>query len=362
MLVKNFDKQLKFESVFERNLRLGKGNVDVCVGFCGYDVLKKYRGDLLNAAKNGRRIRLILGMYSLSGSFPPKLHAELMNLQQEFDETNRLLGKELHSNVFISIRPYHGKIYDFSEEVWLGSSNFSRTGFRDQLEAVVLVGEEDTISSIRSYVETVIENSVNVRDVVITSYSPTGLTLKSLHAYRALPSNLVSDDVQFELPLRVDEQPESGLNLSRGKGRLAKGKYTPRPWYEVEISSNAETRSQEGYPNISNSTPQRSNQKEINKCVFRALLFDGKNYRECQLQSYSAHNKAIGSDPRNVLGEFLKGQLEKAGLLRRPQAITSDILEEYGRTSIEVTRYTDTTKPVSSNLSNKVFVFDFSRP
>ncbi len=75
-----------------------------------------------------------------------------------------------------------------------------------------------------------------------------------------------------------------------------------------------------------------------------------------------SNHKAMGSTPRTLLGEFINGLLEQAKLLRPPMAITLEILEAYGRDSIEVTRYTDTEKPDKGDLRNKVYVFDFSRP
>ncbi len=52
-----------------------------------------------------------------------------------------------------------------------------------------------------------------------------------------------------------------GLNLSRGKGRISNGKYKPRPWYEVEISSDDVTRSNPVYPKTPNTAPTIKHQK-----------------------------------------------------------------------------------------------------
>ncbi len=73
-------------------------------------------------------------------------------------------------------------------------------------------------------------------------------------------------------------------------------------------------------------------------------------------------NKAMGSTPRTILGEFLKGQLEKARVLRCPEEITTETLSAYGRNDVTLIRYTNKLLPNTDDLSNKVFVLDFSRP
>lgn len=350
-----------FEKVVEKNLSKQQP-VDICVGFCGADVLKKYAPKFKRLAKSGLRVRLILGMYSCAGSFRGSLYSELMDLQDYFNKTKS------GSTVLICTEPYHGKIYDFGAEVWLGSSNFSKTGLRDQHEATIMVQDKATVQAIRKYISELSDSkknrSVPINMVVVNAPTPS-VRLTDLKRYSSIPYWLTPDNVNFKLPLRVDVQPQSGLNLSRGKGRIdQKGKYTPRPWYEVEISSDSKTRSNNAYPKTANTVPQKKHkeQQENLQCEFTALLYDGHVYRECPMQTYSAHNKAMGSTPRTLLGEFIKGLLEQAKLLRPPMAITSEILVAYGRDSIEVTRYTDTRKPDKGDLRNKVYIFDFSRP
>lgn len=349
-----------FEKVVEKNLSILQP-VDICVGYCGADVIKKYAPKFKKLAKSGQRVRLILGMYSRAGDFPKSLYPALMNLQADFDKT------QSGSVVLICTEPYHGKIYDFGSEVWLGSSNFSRTGLSEQREATVQIKDEATIKEIRQYITELSDpkksRSVPINMIVLNPPEP-NIHLTDLKQYSSLPSWLIPDNVSFTLPLRVGVQPQSGLNLSRGKGRISKGKYTPRPWYEVEISSDSFARSQNGYPKTPNTIPQKKfkDQQENNQCEFTALLYDGYVYRECPMQTYSAHNKAMGSTPRTLLGEYVKGLLEKAKLLRKPMAITPEILEAYSRDYIGVARYTDTRKADNGDLRNKVYVFDFTAP
>lgn len=72
-------------------------------------------------------------------------------------------------------------------------------------------------------------------------------------------------------------------------------------------------------------------------CAPCYLTNDGKTYRVAELSTYSDGNKALGSDPRTILGEFLKGSLERAGVLRRGELITDDVLDAYGHDAVTLT-------------------------
>ena len=60
-----------------------------------------------------------------------------------------------------------------------------------------------------------------------------------------------------------------------------------------------------------------------------------------ELSTYSDGNKAMGSKPRTIFGEFIKGGLESAGVLRRGEPITDEVLEAYGRDSVTLTKLTN---------------------
>ena len=70
----------QFKDIFDRNLATS-AYIDICVGFCGVDILKQYSAKFLSMARAGKRVRLILGMYSHAGSFPKILYSELVKLQ-----------------------------------------------------------------------------------------------------------------------------------------------------------------------------------------------------------------------------------------------------------------------------------------
>lgn len=353
-----------FDEVFERHLATND-DLCICVGYCGDSVIQKYTQQLVDKAKNGNRVRLILGMYSVAGTIKPLLYSDLLSLHNALKKANK------GSGVFLTIIQYHGKIYDFGTEIWLGSSNFSNEGLHNRREATVKLTDSKQIQQVRDLIRELgdagaSDPSCVPLDMINVNVPPPLVTLASISPIYSLPSNLEPDGGSIELPLHVDQQPISGLNLCLGKGRFesARGKYQPRPWYEIEISSDKDTYEKELYPKVANTKPQKVNkpQKTVNQCEFRAYLYDGKVYRFCKLQTYSDHNKAMGSSPRTILGEFIKGQLEKAGVLHAPDAITSDTLRAYGRDTITLTRYKDRNVKVTEGVRNKVYVLDFSVP
>ena len=74
---------------------------------------------------------------------------------------------------------------------------------------------------------------------------------------------------------------------------------------------------------------------------FTAYLKDGGIYHKVDCATYSDFNKALASDERQALGEYIKGKLERQGLLKRGEPVTSETLELYGRDCITLTKLSD---------------------
>lgn len=347
-------------------------STDICVGYCSRDTVRKYRARMIKAAGRGR-LRLIIGMYSSQGNFPPKLYRVLVDLHQALAKASP------GSGVFVTTCDYHGKIYLFdallpeggghpeTAGAWLGSSNFSPAGLCGRREAIVRLADPADVREAAAYVEYLCSRkAVPVTGVTLTKPPESAReTLFRMKPAKSLPASLVPDG-SMEIDLNVARQAESGLNLCKGAGRKTRLKYTPRDWYEVEISCDIKARRNPLYPKTDNAPHQKRNafQKTSNHCEFDAYLTDGTHYWSCRLSTYSDGYKAMGSKPRTLLGEFMKGMLEQCGLLKRGETITQEMLEDYGRTTVTLTRYTDTarTPDPEGKLRDKVFVLSFERP
>lgn len=341
----------------------GSSEITIAVGYVGQAAVNRYTKLLVKAARRGP-VRVLLGMWQRTSAMGNATYTALEDLNKKLKATNSSSG------VFLTRNQYHGKIYRFATSakstIWLGSSNFSDNGLAGQLEAMTELTDPGDIQEIQQYLSDLLNKSTRI-DLVLRPPAP-AVSLKDVVPMTSLPSSLTKDPGSLKLPLQVDLQPKSGINLCMGKGRLNKktGTYQPRPWYEVEISSPANVRQDPLYPRTPNCKPQRSNGKQqLNvRCEFRVFFYDGSKYWECKASTYSADNKAMGTDPRTLLGEFIKGRLEAAGVLRKDETVTSDTLDLYGRDYVELTRYTDTSKlsptgQPAADLSDKAYVLFF---
>lgn len=329
-----------FRFLLDKHL-MSATSVDICVGYCAWKTVKNYIPKLVRIAKHGR-VRLILGMYRLDGALKKNLYDVLLDLHIQLKNAS---PSNTASGVYITKEDCHAKIWNFvlkdnRNSLWVGSNNFSEAGLEDRLETCVEVTGKD-LSDCQNFVASLVSKNKSVTiDKIGFSGPPKKSQLSSL-PFCQLPSG-VSVIGSVELPLNVDKQPRSGLNLCFGSGRMnPKGIYTPRPWYEIEISSDSSVTSNPIYPkpkNVTYSTKSNGKKKINHAQIFSAYLKHENTYRKITLKTYSDNNKAMASAPRSVLGEFIKGNLEDAKALQQGGLVTSDVLQAYGRESITLTK------------------------
>ena len=337
-----------FKDEFKARLE-NSNELIIASGYFGASSIVEYQDDILRLSETGV-CKILIGMI---------FHGGLTKKQQDvlvvLDEKLRAIN--LSNGVYVSIKPYHGKIYLFSDSannksLYLGSSNFSEEGFASRHECTALIEHEKTKSDVTDYL-------THLFDIKIAKpLNKVQLRVKKLSSPIPLPSKLLEDyEVPFadypdkaaalgvfDIELRVDSQPNSSLNLYFDKGRINPKTqlYAPRPWYEVEITSCKSDTNNPFYPKSEllqdRATNSRSGQ-------FVAYAEDGGKYYKFNMAVYSASGKAIStsreSGGRETLGKFIKGKLERKGCLTEGQRITSDTLAEYGRSSIGLSKIKD---------------------
>lgn len=343
------NQKIAFRTVLEQELKRASA-VDIAVGYCGLSAITKYSAALTKIARTGR-VRLVLGMYRSEGAFTSNLYDTLVALDKALAQAAAVNNRVDGTGIYVTHVDYHGKLWCFEQgvvsNVWIGSNNFSDAGLQDRLEACVKADTADA-TALRQYIDSLCTSSLSSRISKIKYTSaPTTTTFKSIQPLTSLPSG-VTVVGSMDIVLRVKQQPSSSLNLSQGKGRVNKqGVYAPRPWYEVELTADKAERESPIYPKPT--APKKDDKgRDDNKFIFKAYLSDGHKYWPIELSTYSDNNKAMASTPRSVLGEFLKSQLEKNTSLRRGDTITEDILSEYGRDRVTLTK-----------LSNDEYVLTF---
>jgi len=342
----NITKNNKFKKEFEENLK-STTNLTIASGYFGVSTILDYEKVFSKIGKKGA-CKILIGMLFHGGATQKQKDALL--------RIHALLNSKDNDNgVYISVVPYHGKIYSFGDEghqkkIYVGSSNFSKEGIFSRNECSVLVDKEETKADISAYLSELFSKKfakpLHEVDLIVAS---------KISAKKA-PSTLLADYIvdNAEVPvmasaigavnikLRVDDQLNSSLNLYFEGGRKTGGLYTPRPWYEVEIGARVEDTKNDFYP-ISTLKPTG----KARNGEFVAYAKDGNTYYKLNMVVSADYGKNIASSKesggRATLGKYIKGKLEKAGVLEFGERISSETLYEYGKDYITFTKIDNTT-------------------
>lgn len=334
-----------FLKEFDHQLDISE-NLLIASGYFGSSTIEELEVKILRLSKRGS-CKILIGMIFFDG----------VTEKQKFTLTsldNKLRAINPENGIYISMRSYHGKIYQFQRDheinLYLGSSNFSKEGFASRLECTTLIKDEETQIGVSDYLE-----KLFLFDTTIP-LSATDLKVKRVRQAETRTSKLLKDyecsakkypDIskalgRFDIKLRVDEQPRSSLNLYFEKGRLnQQKKYVPRPWYEVEITATTEEIKSPYYPPSEVVTEG----KKARKGKFTAYIKDDDKYYEVKMKVHADNGKNISSSKesggRETLGKLIKGRLERAGVLLEGELITSETLDAYGRDYLTLIKMSD---------------------
>lgn len=310
-----------FGTTFSRCLAKSQ-KVVMCTGYVATESIIEL-SSLLQEFTNIKEFQLLVGMAKFDGLTKPQFHAlEKLN--------NELEGNGLGSVLIATAIPIHAKVTLFSGEmaqVLLGSSNLgSLTRATRQYEVDVLVDDDQGfMNQVEEFLERAKLASENFRDIkqslkiVVNDPHPlenlAGVTRTDLSAQPNLDPNL-----KFEIEIGTGEK--SNLNTFFGKGRKSiDGRILPRPWYEVELIVSKSVTDLPGYP-----TKDRDNGE------FQVVTDDGFSFF-CKTSGDNSKNLRSSAD-LETLGRWLKGRLERAGVLLPGDLVTLQTLQDYGRTTL----------------------------
>lgn len=99
----------------------------------------------------------------------------------------------------------------------------------------------------------------------------------------------------------------------------------PRHWYEVELIVPKSITAQNGYPQ--ESTPE---------AIFDVVTDDGWSFK-CKVSGTNSKNLRSEGDLK-ILGKWLKGRLENAGVLKVGDPVRRETLKQYGRDTFTLTK------------------------
>ncbi len=309
-----------FRDILDLEFPLSK-NVTIASGYASLDIIHAYEDSFVSIAQAGGISKLLLGMAFYEGLSQKKLDAAV-------SLNAKLQPFRNGSGVYVTNgRCYHGKVYLFDKDnessIYVGSSNFSSSGTKGNIECTIPVSVVEQKHSLIRFLSELYspEYSVTIDKAEITVPGKKQIVLNAVDRYwqslkRYDPQSINIDILpKFEYPLsRVAEMEKSNLNVYFGKGRLtiATGKIIPRPWYEIELIANNDLNSQANYP----------------KGDFLAYTDDGF---VIPMRTQGDYFKNIRSrQSLQLFGIWLKGKLERSRALKRYEPVTLDTLEEYG--------------------------------
>jgi len=301
-------------------------NISIASGYVSGDIISHFEEEFYRIAKAGGTVRLLVGMAFYEGLAGKNLQL-LQNVENKLREING------ESGIFVCYsRKFHGKIYSFStndnqSKIYVGSSNFSRSGLAGNLECTAKIVDEETKGKVENYLNYLFssENAASILKADVTAFGSKEYlerialeTLDDLEKYNPKSINR-RKLAKFEYPLsRIVTSEKSSLNVYFGKGRLAKatGKITPRPWYEVELIAPREVNGDPNYPHGD----------------FIAYTDDGY---VMPMKTSGDYYKNIRSKLNlKILGQWIKGKLQKSGALIPLTPVTQDTLDKYGSDKI----------------------------
>ena len=311
--------------------------VTIASGYFGFSQVQKYRHRFLDIVGHGGEVTLIHGLGKFE-SIPKILENELSSLHGDITK----LRSTPHSGVFFATeRRYHGKIYRLESrrrvQALIGSSNFSKSGNIDNLEANVLTSDRAIIASADQLIGQIFNYSQEYSPGILPVREPLS---PSLPNYLAVSVDILNRPVDFTLPVR--KQEKSSFNLTFGRGRLvrpahdARPYYIPRPYYEAEITLPKKI----WVPPLTHFIPNDIGPIRYVAHTDNGMCFECNFNRKTSAQNDSRGLHETGGDfqstPREALGRYVKDKLIHAGAMNYGDPITEDTLSYYGKNWIGV--------------------------
>lgn len=321
----------KSVSDYRTNLINVASEFNIATGFISGDSLVELKR-MVGLRKGNLRVNLFVGMNYLDG-FTQLQYAALKDL-------NGYLCDNQYGRVYVSPHAlFHGKMYSFLDSSdkclgsFVGSSNlasFLSTSQNNIESDIFFSGEEGTV--INRNIQSIIHDlgvDFSIAKPISDFLPPETDLLKgnervtklSDDEFSAAMSKLTAETVA--IPLKTE--PKSNLNTYFGAGKVP-GRYSPRSWYEVELIV------PKGTPNIEILPDKDSG-------PFTVLTHNHYAF-QCERQGDYSKNLRSSGDLR-ILGKWIKGEMENAGVIRCGEMVTKETLEAFGKTKLVFTKSTE---------------------
>lgn len=312
----------------------GTESLDIAVGYITSDSLIEL--ERLTDLNNIRNVNLTIGMHYLD-RFTHTQYTAALRLNHFLTESGR--GQVRLVTPF----RYHGKLYSYSDHQGakagiIGSNNLGSIveGGSRIYESAVLLNDRTSAKEMKAFIDVLVSEATdNIANLDIQQFNTTNTLLEEHENVQRVPAQQLAECMSsltstcFEIPIKGYEvSPQSNLNVFFGKGRVGhNGLVKPRHWYEVELIVPKTVATQAGYP-----------KSRTAEAEFQVITDDGWTFR-CKISG--DYNKNFRSEgDLKILGKWLKGRLENAGVLSVGSPVTNDTLRQYGRSSFTLTKTT----------------------
>lgn len=323
-----------FSDVFYSLLQQA-AKLDIAVAYVSSDSLIELQ-KIVELNNNVRTLNLIVGMHYFD-RFTKLQYDAAMSLN-EFLTSRRLGGVRL-----VNAFRFHGKLYSYSNETGpfagiVGSNNLSSIvdGGSRIYESSVLLRDAASVKQMNDFISCLSQNSAkNIAELEIDAFREENPLLEGhelvvkVSVQKLAEAINAKTNVSFEIPIKTyEESPRSNLNTFFSKGRKTKtGLIQPRHWYEVELIVPKHITCRPDYP-----------QSKTDGAVFTVITDDGWSFK-CKVSGDYSKNFRSDGDLK-ILGKWLKGRLENAGVLKVGEPVGADTLKHYGRNSVTLTKTT----------------------
>ena len=304
--------------------------VDIVSGYVGISSATNFGHHLVGCALRGGQVRILIGMAGTEG-LTKTTHEAWSSIHNQLQEIDS------ESGVFAYTTKIHAKVYVFStgkeEKMFVGSQNFNFSSGNMELML-----ESTLHPNVESHIDYLFSDKKNLLPI-------TGVNIKGTKSdplmRKVTSAEIFHYDVRLDyrkmrlterINLRTicEKNPIGSLNLYHGKGRLNSntGFYTPRPWYEVEL-----TLGRDNFPGLPRD--------------FRAFTDDGKIIEMQRRSGGPTGQPELGlkdltsKGNRQLFGEWIKGKLEQADALEVGDVIDGSTFDAYGTGQLEFYRMSD---------------------
>lgn len=307
--------------------------MNIAVGYITADSLSELQN--IVEMNNVNKLNLTIGMHYFD-LFTAVEYNTALRLNN-FLQKNNIGGV----NLITSFR-FHGKMYSYSKNNKpiagiLGSNNLSSIVESNNrvYEASILLRDSQNALDMYKFIEHLNKTSAqNIANLKIETFKQANPLLEHYEGVEKISDETVNNiksnitKTTFEIPIKGEDEGagKSNLNVCFGEGRKDKrGLVKPRHWYEVELIVPKILTSEAGYP-----------QSGTEGACFDVITDDGWKFK-CKVSGDYSKNFRSDNDLK-ILGRWLKGRLENAGVLEVGKTVTSETLQKYGRNTFTLTK------------------------